>query len=38
MNDCQGCPYNIDDYCIMFDDVLCYENCIFKGILDVEGE
>ena len=29
-NNCDGCDYNIDEYCIMFDDVLGYENCIFR--------
>lgn len=37
MNDCQDCPYNIDQYCIMFDDVLSYENCVFRD-MDLEGE
>jgi len=34
---CTDCPYNVDDYCIMFDDVLGYENCIFRNAADVEG-
>lgn len=29
-NNCDGCDYNVDDYCIMFDDVLFFENCIFR--------
>ena len=27
---CTDCPYNIDNYCIMFDDVLGFEDCVFK--------
>ena len=27
---CAECPYNIDSYCIMFDDVLGFEDCIFR--------
>lgn len=27
---CTDCPYNIDSYCIMFDDVLGFEDCVFK--------
>jgi len=30
MDDCKECAYNIDNYCIMFDDILGYENCIFN--------
>ena len=26
---CSECAYNIDDYCIMFDDVLGFEDCVF---------
>jgi len=29
MDTCSGCVYNIDNYCIMFDDVLGFEDCIF---------
>ena len=29
-DNCTDCPYNIDNYCIMFDDILGYENCIFR--------
>lgn len=30
MNDnCIECPYNIEGYCIMFDDVLGFEDCVF---------
>lgn len=31
MDSCSECAYNVDDYCIMFDDVLGYENCVFRG-------
>jgi hypothetical protein len=31
MDNCSECEYNIDEYCIMFDDVLGFENCVFKG-------
>ena len=34
MNCCEGCEYNIDEYCIMFDDVLGFEDCVFKGSED----
>ncbi len=30
MDNCSGCEYNIDEYCIMFDDVLGFEDCIFQ--------
>ncbi len=30
MNMCDDCAYNIGGYCILFDDVLSYEDCIFK--------
>lgn len=31
LNDiCNNCPYNIDEYCIMFDDVLGFEDCVFN--------
>lgn len=33
-NNCDGCAYNIDDYCIMFDDVLGYEDCVFRSADD----
>ena len=29
-NNCSDCAYNINDYGIMFDDVLGYEDCIFQ--------
>ena len=29
MNFCEDCAYNDEDYCILFDDVLSYEDCIF---------
>ena len=28
---CKDCEYNVDEYCIMFDDVLGFEDCVFKG-------
>ena len=31
---CSECRYNIDNYCIMFDDVLGFEDCVFKGCDD----
>ena len=34
MEDCNDCPYNINEYCIMFDDVLGYENCVFRSVDD----
>ena len=34
MEDCNDCPYNINEYRIMFDDVLGYENCVFRGADD----
>ena len=27
---CSDCEYNVDEYCIMFDDVLGFEDCVFK--------
>ena len=27
---CSGCPYNVDEYCIMFDYVLGFEDCVFR--------
>ena len=27
---CQDCQYNIDSYCIMFDDVVGFEECVFQ--------
>ena len=39
MDDCKECAYNIDNYCIMFDDILGYEDCIFiKTNEKAEGE
>ena len=29
MDSCSECEYNIDEYCIMFDDVLGFEDCVF---------
>ena len=31
MDSCSDCAYNIDNYCIMFDDVLGFEDCVFLG-------
>lgn len=31
MEICNGCEYNVDDYCIMFDDVLGFEDCVFRS-------
>lgn len=31
-NNCDGCDYNVDDYCIMFDDVLGFEDCVFRSV------
>ena len=30
MSFCEDCAYNIEGYCILFDDVLSYEDCIFQ--------
>ena len=30
MCDCEDCKYNDNDYCELFDDVVAFENCIFK--------
>ena len=30
MSFCDGCKYSEGEYCILFDDVLSYMNCIFK--------
>lgn len=38
MDNCSDCEYNIDEYCIMFDDVLGYENCVFKPDNVNDGE
>ena len=39
MNDvCMDCAYNVDNYCIMFDDVLGFEDCVFKDRNDDEME
>ena len=27
---CSDCEYNLDEYCIMFDDVLGFEDCVFR--------
>lgn len=34
MDCCDECAYNIDNYCIMFDDVLGFEDCVFQGDKD----
>lgn len=31
MSFCEGCKHKEDDYCNLFDDILCYEDCLFKG-------
>lgn len=28
---CDDCKHKTDDYCELFDDVICFENCIFNG-------
>ncbi len=28
---CSDCKFDKDGYCELFDDVLGFENCIFKG-------
>lgn len=33
---CDDCAYNIEEYCILFDDVLSYENCIFLKEEDID--
>lgn len=30
MSFCDGCKHKEDDYCSLFDDVLSFENCVFK--------
>ena len=27
---CEDCKYNDNEYCELFDDVVSFENCIFK--------
>ena len=34
MSFCDDCAYNIDGYCELFDDILSYEDCLFK----IEGD
>lgn len=35
MNECcNDCPYNVNEYCIMFDDILGFEDCIFRSAGD----
>ena len=31
---CSDCEYNVDEYCIMFDDVLGFEDCVFRSVDD----
>ena len=31
IENCSDCPYNVDNYCIMFDDLTGFEDCIFVG-------
>lgn len=26
----ENCDYKTDEYCELFDDVVCFENCIFQ--------
>ena len=37
MDGCSDCAYNVENYCIMFDDVLGYENCVFRGEEEDDG-
>ena len=38
MDSCNDYAYNINDYCIMFDDVLGFEDCVFlKQGIDDDG-
>ena len=30
MSFCEDCKHKENDYCELFDDVLCFENCIFQ--------
>ena len=30
MSFCEDCKHKTDDYCDLFDDVLFFENCIFR--------
>lgn len=30
MSFCEDCKHNNDDYCDLFDDVLFFEDCIFR--------
>lgn len=29
MSFCEDCTYNDNNYCMLFDDVLAYEDCLF---------
>ena len=31
MSFCEDCIHKTDDYCDLFDDILSYENCIFRS-------
>ena len=31
MSFCEDCKHKTDDYCDLFDDILIYENCIFRS-------
>ena len=26
----EDCDYKVEEYCELFDDVVCFENCIFQ--------
>ena len=32
MSFCDGCKFNEGNYCVLLDDVLHYEDCIFKEV------
>ena len=36
MSFCDGCRHKHDELCALFDDILSYENCIFKEGSDDE--
>ena len=36
MDGCDGCEYNVDSYCIMFDDCLGFADCVFRNGDDKE--
>ena len=33
-NECELCEYCVDGYCLLFDDVLGFENCVFVSVDD----